>query len=146
MPKQPQRGGARKGAGRKSAFPGMVSKPFPMDFTPEGRARLEKITERTGLSRNNVLTFLALTFAHKLTFSALEPGTVYPGKAQQVLAIRVSAKAAAKLTAARDRTGKSYSDIGEALVRRYGRSASFPAPPSSEAQTAPRRSPRRRRT
>jgi hypothetical protein len=44
------------------------------------------------------------------------------------LSIRVPKDAAAKLRAAHKRTGRSYSDIGEALVVWHGPTATFPAP------------------
>jgi hypothetical protein len=119
-----QHGGARDGAGRKSVF-GVkaVDKPFAMDFTEKGRKALASLTRRTKLSRNAVVGVLALAHADTLTFT---DDDVFPDKAQEVLSIRVPPKAAAKLRAARARTDRSYSDIGEALVLRYGARTKFP--------------------
>ena len=128
-------GGRRKGAGRKSIFTTKaVEKPFAMDFTKRGRATLRALTKRTGLSRNGVMAILALQFGDALTFDA--DGVAFPDKAHKVLSIRVPKDAAAKLRAARRRTRKSYSDIGEALLSRFGATASFPAP-SPRASSTP---------
>lgn len=117
-------GGARLGAGRKSVFKAKaLEKPFAMDFTPRGRRALDAIVRRTGLSRNAVIGTLALRFADRVAFTDDQP---YPDKARKVLSIRVPPTAGAKLAAARVRTGHSYSDIGEALVRQYGDEASYP--------------------
>lgn len=119
-----QHGGARDGAGRKSVF-GVkaVAKPFAMDFTTNGRRALASVTRRTKLSRNAVIAALALEHADALTFAEAD---VFPDKAREVLSIRVPPKAATKLKAARRRTGRSYSDIGEALVRGYADRTTFP--------------------
>jgi len=138
MKTKPQRGGYREGAGRKSAYPGKT-RSFAMDFTPAGRHALKALVRRRGLSRNDVLAHLAIHYAEQLTFAA--PGVVFPGKlAANVLTIRVPAAAGDKLTDARRRTGKSYSDIGEALVCWFG-------PTAKDFPTAqrPRRRPRPRR-
>ena len=74
-----------------------------------------------------------------------EDGTVYPGKAQNVLAIRMPAREAELLKEARARTGKGYSDLGEALVRRYGPTAEFPILPGDPIRKRKRRRSRRRR-
>lgn len=120
-------GGIRAGAGRRSAFPGNALKPFAMDFTAVGRQALDCICRRTKLSRNNVVAHLVTEYADALVFGA--PGVVYPGKAQAVLAIRMPARQGDLLTVARARTGKSYSDIGEALVCCFGQSTIFPSLP-----------------
>lgn len=117
-------GGARVGAGRRSVFRGIEAKPFAMDFTPAGRKQLDRLCKRTKLSRNDVLAHLTAEYAADLQFT--EAGVVYPGKAQEVLAIRMPTMQADVLRAARERTGKSYSDIGEALVCQFGRVATFP--------------------
>lgn len=125
---QQTHGGARTGAGRKSVFgKKAVAKPFAMDLTPEGRQALFALCARTGLSRNGVVGVLALQFADVLGFP--EEGVVYPDKAQDVISIRVPKDAASKLRAARRRTGKGFSDIGEALIRQFGRKAKYPRPP-----------------
>ncbi len=141
------RGGLRPNAGRKTAFPGIEAKPFAMDFTPVGLKRLRRLQRRHRLSRNNILAHLVACYAARLNFSA--PGTVYPGKAQRVLAIRMPPAEAELLRSTRERTGKSYSDIGEALVRIYGEDASFPTLPTKPARRRRRpaaRSARRRAT
>lgn len=136
-----KRGGYRENAGRKSAFAKTVDKPFAMDFTPDGRRELQRLVKRTRLSRNNVLSHLAIQHAHRLEFDDV-PGTVYPGKSQDVLSIRVSPMAAVRLRAARARTGKSYSDLGEALVRRFGQAEKhFPASPSRAKRPSKGRRP-----
>lgn len=118
-------GGARAGAGRKSVFAAKaLSKPFAMDFTPAGRARLDALVDRTGLSRNAVIATLALQFGDDVVFTdGVRP---YPAKARTVLSIRMPRDAAAKLAAARIRTGRSYSDVGEELVTTFGRKARYP--------------------
>lgn len=121
------RGGLRAGAGRHSAFPGNALKPFAMDFTPAGRKALDRLCRRTKLSRNNVIAHLVAAHGAALAFEV--DGVVYPGKAQAVLAIRMPAREGDLLQAVRARTGKSYSDIGEALVRQFGRSTTFPSLP-----------------
>lgn len=142
------RGGFRENAGRKSAFPGKIlDKPFAMDFTPAGRRALQRLTIRTGLSRNDVIGHLAMKFADRLKFDVDDyPGVVFLGKlAKDVLTIRVDRAVGAKLEAARTRTGKSYSDIGEALVRWFGKSEkAFPVLPGPDTPR-PRRSRSRRR-
>ena len=120
----PKHGGARAGAGRKSIFgTTALPKPFPMDFTLDGRRELDALAQRHGLSRNGVIGLLALQFADDVVFTEDAP---YPTKARSVLSIRVPRDAGAKLAAARVRTGHGYSDIGEALVRQFGRRAKFP--------------------
>lgn len=113
-------GGARPGSGRKSAFPGKdLGRVFGMDFTPDGRKALRALERRTKLSRNDIMAHLALAHADELTFDV--DGTVYPGKlAKNVMSIRLPPNAGEKLQAARERTGKGFSDIGEALVRLFG--------------------------
>lgn len=127
-------GGRRAGSGRPSIFGATaLAKPYAMDFTAVGRKELARLVRRTGLSRNAVLAILALKHADALVFTAPTP---FPDKARNVLSIRVPPDAGAKLTAARIRTGYSYSDIGEALVRWYGASTRFP----SRVPRRPRRS------
>ncbi len=112
------RGGARVGAGRKSAFPG-THPPVYMDFTTATRKVLDRLCRRTKLSRNDVMAHLAIRYADLLAFT--EVGVVYPGKANaNVAAIRLPLAARDRLEAARLRTGKSASDCGEALVLRFG--------------------------
>jgi len=119
------RGGWREGAGRPAAYPHKVlDDPFPMDFTSAGRAMFDKLQARTSLSRNDIIAHLALTYADELEFRT--PGVVFPIKAQEVYRICVPEDAGDKLRRARTRTGKSYSDIGEALVCWYGPVATFP--------------------
>lgn len=118
------RGGARPNAGRKSAFPGLDLKPFAMDFTPAGLRALRELERATRLSRNNILAHLTAEHAAELAFDGDD--VVYPGKAQRVLTIRMPAREGQLLREARARTGKSYSDLGEALVLRYGRRTTFP--------------------
>lgn len=134
------RGGYRENAGRKSAFPGKIlDKPFFMDFTPKGRRELQHLVTRTGLSRNDVIGHLALRHADDLAFE--EEGVAFPGKmAEDVMSIRLDRQAGAKLAAARVRTGKSYSDLGEALIRWFGKAEKvFPVLPGADP-------PRRRRS
>lgn len=122
---QQQHGGRRAGAGRKSLYPGKVARPFAMDFTPAGRKVLRALVQRRRLSRNDVLAHLILHYADQLTFEA--PGVVFPGKvAANVLTIRLPVPARDKLVRAHRRTGKSYSDIGEALVCWFGPHANYP--------------------
>ena len=118
-------GGARPGSGPKTIFGGSkaLTKPIAMDFTPRGRRELARLVKRTGLSRNAVIGWLALRHADALSYT---DAMVFPGKARDVLSIRLPREAAAKLAAARVRTGRSYSDIGEALVRGYGPAETFP--------------------
>jgi hypothetical protein len=124
----PKHGGARDGAGRKSLFrTKALEKPFAMDFTPTGRRALDALVRRTGLSRNAVIGVLALRYADRVVF--FDGPSPYPDKARSVLSIRVPREAGAKLAAARVRTGRGYSDIGEALVRQFGDKVTFPAPP-----------------
>jgi hypothetical protein len=121
----PRHGGARAGAGRKSVFTSKaLAKPFAMDFTPAGRRALSALVKHTGLSRNSVIAVLALQHADHVAFAVAAP---YPDKARQVLSIRVPREAGAKLAAARVRTGHSYSDIGEELVREFAERTKFPA-------------------
>jgi len=121
-------GGKRRGAGRKSIFgTKLKEKAFAMDFTPEGRRALDALVRRTGLSRNAVVALLALQHAEQLVFAP--DARPFPDKAGHVLSIRVPGDAAVKLRAARVRTKRSYSDLGEALVRWYGATSSFPPRP-----------------
>lgn len=138
------RGGYREEAGRKSAYPGVDLKPFAMDLTPAGVRLLDKLCKRTGLTRNNVLAHLTNLYADRLAFPG-QDGVLYAGKAQSVLSIRMPADIGAKLRAARQRTGKSYSDLGEALIRLYGETTEFPAPPESKRQQREKQQRRQRR-
>lgn len=140
------RGGYREGAGRKTIFPNKVlDRRFGMDFTPAGRAVLDALQARTGLSQNDILGHLVQRHATRLAFT--EPGVVFRGKAaSNVISIRLPADLADALTAAQARTGKSFSDLGEALVRWYGHKETFPVLPGKEpARRRPRRQPARRR-
>jgi hypothetical protein len=132
-------GGVRAGAGRKSIFGAKaLRKPYAMDFTPQGRKALATLERRTKLSRNAIIGSLALQFADALVFDGDTP---FPGKqGSAVLSIRVPPEAGAKLAAARVRTGCSYSDIGEALVRWYGRAATFPTAGPQKARRRARAS------
>lgn len=134
------RGGYRAGAGRKSAFPGkVIEAPVYMDFTPEGHRQLRRIVQRTGLSRNDVIGHLAIKYADELNFE--DDGVVFAGKrAKNVMAIRLDQNGLAKLKAAGERTGKSASDIGEALVRIFGPAEkTFPVLRGSETKPSKRR-------
>lgn len=122
-------GGHRVGAGRKSLFGSpAIAKPFAMDFTREGRRALASIVRRTKLSRNAIVALLAERHADHVTFDVPRP---FPDKARDVLSIRVPKGPAARLVAARRRTGHSYSDIGEALVRWFAAQTAFPPPPGT---------------
>jgi hypothetical protein len=114
-----------------------------MDFTPRGHRALHALTVRRRLSRNDVIAHLAKQHADDLVFEA--DGVVFPGKAAEgVLTIRVDREAGAKLRAAKARTKKSYSDIGEALVRWFGRSERhYPKVPASATLTRRRRRSRK---
>lgn len=126
--KKAQHGGARAGAGRKSVFASKeLEKPFAMAFSPAGLRELRRVVSRTGLSRNGVIGVLALQHADALTFADRAP---FPQKAAAPFSIRVPRDAGAKLAAARVRTGHSYSDIGEALVRWFARHTAFPKRPT----------------
>lgn len=137
------RGGTREGAGRKSAFPGkLLERTVYMDFTPAGRQALDVLTAREGLSRNDVLAHLSLRYADQLSFDC--EGVVFPGKAQAAMTIRLPADALQVLERAHARTGKSYSDLGEALVLWHGQEEhAFPLLPEPERKPKARR-PRRR--
>lgn len=128
-------GGARENAGRKDAYGGKDAAPVAMVFTPQGDQIMVETCERTGLSRNDVLTHLALKHARALKFSV--EGVVYRGKDYRaVRSIRVTQKARKLLDAARERTGKSYSDLGEALLVRFAASTrDYPEPYASKAST-----------
>jgi hypothetical protein len=124
---QTKHGGARAGAGRKSIFADRaVPRAYPMALTRAGHEALAALTGQTGLSRNAILAVLVRRHAHHLALP--EDGIIYRGKTPAVLSIRLPPSAAQRLEHARYRTGKSYSDIGEALVRRYGHVTSFPLP------------------
>jgi hypothetical protein len=124
-------GGAR--AGRKSIFATRAVAAFSMVFTPTGRLALDALTRRSRLSRNAIIAWLALTYADQLQFDA--PGVAFPGKMwTRVDTIRVPAAAAAALRRAHARTNHSYSDIGEALVREFGRHTTFPPPAPKPAE------------
>jgi hypothetical protein len=131
-------GGARDNAGRKSAYPGLDMQSFPMQFTPPARRLLDALQARTGLSRNNILAHLTLCHVESLSVSADEDGVLFPGKGSDVLSIRMPADVGKRLRAAKARTGKSFSDLGEALVRQYGATTTFPARPVGRSTTAPR--------
>jgi len=91
-----------------------------MAFTLNGQEIMNQLQAQTGLSRNDLITHLTVKYVDALMFD--EPGVVYRGKQfSRIMSIRVTNEAYAKLQTARVRTGKSYSDIGEALVARFGR-------------------------
>jgi hypothetical protein len=120
-------GGKRYGAGRKSIFADKVEpKAFPITLTPAGHDALARLTAHTGLSRNAILAVLIKRHSHRLTLP--EQRITYRGKARAVLSIRLPPSAARRLEQTRYRTGHAYSDIGEALIRRYGHTTSFPLP------------------
>lgn len=124
MPK----GGFRPNAGRRSAFPGACSpggKAFSIEFTHEGRAELDTLAGLNRLSLADVVATLLDQYSTTIAF--LSPGVVYPHKRSNVLTIRLAEGPASKLMAARERTGKSYSDVVEGLVRRHGATAAYPS-------------------
>lgn len=117
-------GGRRKGAGRKSVFGQKTAdKPIAMCFTPAGHRALRRLQRATKLSRNGVIGLLAAQFAPALVFT--EDGVAYPHKGPEVLSIRLPRAIGQQLRAARKRTGKSYSDLGERLVRSFGPDCAF---------------------
>ena len=140
-------GGRREGAGRRSLFPHARRAIVYFDLTPAGRKLLAKVKRRARLSRNDLFAHLALEHADKLRFDDV-PGVVFPGKANEnVLLIRLPVQAHAKLHAAHERTGKSYSDLGEALLSWYSSDTDFPPlpPTAAEARQATARAARRSR-
>lgn len=141
------RGGVRDGAGRKSAFPHKVlDQPFGMDFTPDGHRALRQLQAKTGLSQSDVLAHLVERHASMLTFTM--EGVAFPGKlAENILRIRLPEHLGDALRAAQTRTGKSFSDLGEALVRWYGDAETFPVLQGKAPQKRRRgrKSARRRR-
>jgi hypothetical protein len=135
------RGGFRENAGRPSAFPGTTAeKPFYMDFTPDGHKAMAVLTKRAGLSRNSVIAHLVERHADALV--SPDDVTVYEGKrAANVMTIRLPRRLRGQLKAAHRRTGRSYSDIGETLVRQFSRGETWPVLP----ENLPRRRKRGRR-
>jgi hypothetical protein len=145
------RGGFRENAGRPTAFAGKnLESPRAMDFTPEGRVVLADLQERNGLSRSDVIAHLALRHCDALALRPVfqRPGTVFTGRTRRnanVYRIVAPPNVLRKLDALRKRTGKSYSDIGEALVRWYGpREKDWPAVPGPETKKRRRRKRGRR--
>lgn len=136
-------GGRREGAGRRSLYPRARRAIVYIDLTPAGWKLLSKVKRRAQLSRNDLFAHLALEHADKLEFTA--PGVVFPGKANaNVLLIRLPVQAHAKLRAAHQRTGKSYSDLGEALLSWYAGSTAFPPLPPTAAEARERMLPKGR--
>jgi hypothetical protein len=125
-------GGARVGAGRKSAYPGKdFAHPVYLDFTQAGRDALDALQARTKLSRSDILAHLIAKHAESLDFGPLF-GVAFPGKlGENVCVIRLPVAQRRLLRATRTRTGKSYSDIGEALVLWRGLATVFPARPQA---------------
>lgn len=110
--------------------------PFHIDLTPTGAQALAALSRQTGLTRNDVLAHLVDQHADELTFA--EEGVVYAGKARKVATVPLPPKIGRKLRTARRRTRKSYSDLMEALIDRYGPTEAFPAPPVSGKPAAGR--------
>lgn len=127
-------GGARDNAGRKDAYGGKDAAPVSMVFTAAGERLLADTCERTGLSRNDVLTHLALKHARALSFKG--DGVAFGGKEYaRVRSIRVTTRARKLLDAARLRTGKSFSDLGESLLVRFAaKTRDYPAPYERKAK------------
>lgn len=121
-------GGYRENAGRKAAFDYKSQDSVSMVFTPLGDAMYVAACESTGLSRNDVMTHLVLKHAKDLAFDV--DGIVYKGKDYKgVRSIRLTKEARAELDAAKKRTGKSYSDLAEALLMRFAaKTRDFPKP------------------
>jgi uncharacterized protein (DUF1778 family) len=134
-------GGYRENSGRKDAFGGKDDAPVGMVFTPNGEKLLAAACERTGLSRNDVLTHLVLKHAARLRFAA--EGIVFRGKRYTVpKSIRVTTRARKLLDSARERTGKSYSDLGEALLVQFAEGTrDYPAPYEPGQRKQKRRGP-----
>lgn len=95
-----------------------------MDFTPAGRKVLARIQRRTSLSRNDVLAHLLLT--HEVDVNLNGARVLFPGKAQSVLRIALPSQAFDALERLRALSGRSASDIGEALVRQFEKDQTFP--------------------
>lgn len=128
QPRKSQHGGARAGAGRPTVFDQKASDSFSMVFTPAGHKVLDRLTRRTKLSRNAIIGTLAIEHGDALTFTEADRFRL---KTAAVFAVRVPPAAASKLKAARRRTNRSYSDIGEMLVTRYARLTAFPEAPGA---------------
>jgi len=112
---------------------------FTMAFTREGRRALAAIQARTGLSRNNIITHLVRAHSAEASHASLlhrpQLAVLYPGKSRdEIMSIRMPASEGDTLRAMQDTTGKSYSDLGELLVRRFGSSTTFPTRPAGRAR------------
>jgi hypothetical protein len=79
--------------------------------TQRGRALLESSLRQYGVGRP------ILADKNGRIIAGDVPGVMFRPKAQLVMSIRMPHDAGAKMLAARERTGKSLSDCGEALVR-----------------------------
>ena len=126
------RGGYRENAGRKLAVGDKLSDDaLQMDFTPEGHKVLADLVAVSGLSRNQVLSHLAKTYAPRLEFpktrhdDGRQQHVHFTGKAGGtdaglVMRIRMPQIAVDRIRAAQRRTKHGVSDIGEGLVRWFG--------------------------
>jgi hypothetical protein len=121
-----RRGGARIGAGRSTAYPGKrAGRRFYLDLTPAGHAQLDALAIRHTLSRSDIVARLIEAYADVVAFSA--PGVVFPGKrASDVRVVLLPITLASRLDVARARTGKSVSDLVEALIAWYAPTTVFP--------------------
>ena len=109
-----------------------------MMMTLDGHRILDRLQTSTGLSRSDIMTHLALRHAHDLSFDV--DGVVYRHKLSgTVMSIRMTDHAHTLLTDARARTGKSYSDLGEALVDRWGLGEHYPERPTAKRKSRARR-------
>lgn len=106
-----------------------------MKFTAEGWRALGALQARTRLSRNDVLAALVLARAEAVTFD-VHPVAYSPKFESSVAEILLPADAGARLRAARERTGHSFSDIGEALIREHADATTFPDPLPSPRRRA----------
>jgi hypothetical protein len=134
------RGGAREGAGRPSVYRQKLRATHAMAFTAEGRQRLDSIRLKTSLGQNDVMEHLLRTHADHLR---IPERTEYSPKLYPPIAIRLTEEGRNLLLDLSERYGRSWTDVGEALLQRFGERTAFPYLESRRDQKRPRS--RRRR-
>lgn len=132
------RGGKRPGSGRPAVYRDKTDR-FTLKFTGDGWRALDALQRETALSRNDVMVALVLSGAGAVTFDR-HPVAYTPKLESTVAEILLPAEAGALLREARARTGHSFSDVGEALVREHAEQTAFPPPVPTRTRT---RRPRR---
>lgn len=134
-------GGARPGAGKKTAYPGKADG-TAFAYVPSSRAArtLDRLARRTGLSWSDLVQTLVLTY-HDTTIMCIASTArvLYPDKEfARRRRLIITAPADDMLIALRERqsTSRTWSDLIEHLVHTFAKGATYPQRPMKKQAAA----------